>query len=148
MEQNKYIIKQISVFLVNKPGTLGEITNLLANNEINLRAFSLSETRDFGSMRIIVNDTEKACKVLEKNSINYNLVDVFAVEIEDKPGGLYNILNILLEVQLNVEYAYTMLVTKDNKAIAIIRTNDILKSISILQNNHKTLITENDIEVL
>ncbi|KPA09488.1 amino acid-binding protein [Candidatus Magnetomorum sp. HK-1] len=149
MEQNKYTIRQISVFLVNKPGTLGEITNILANREINLRAFSLSETRDFGSMRIIVHNTEKACQVLDENSIHYSLVDVFAVEIEDQPGGLSNVLNILLEVQINVEYAYTMLVTRnDQKAIAIIRTNDIQKSISILQNNHKTLITEKDIEEL
>ena len=145
MKDNHFVIRQISVFLINKPGSLSEITNFLAENKIDLRAFTLTETRDFGNIRIIVDDIDTACRVLEINNVNFSLVEVLAVEIDDHPGGLNSVVTILSRQRINIEYAYTSLIKGQPNAIAIIRTSDILNAVKVLREDNRHLFTESEI---
>lgn len=148
MQENQFLIRQISVFLVNKPGTLSEITEMLAEHGCNMRAFTLTETRDFGTIRIIVNFPEKAIGVLEKNNVNFNLVDVMAVEVEDRPGGMAEVISVLSRFQVNIEYAYTTLNHGKENAIVIIRASDMQKAVKILRDDGRHLFTEEEISGL
>lgn len=102
-------IKQISVFLENQPGTLNGMTELLAKNNIDMRALSLSETTDFGIARVIVDKVEAAAAVLSEAGFIYRVAPVLAVAIPDEPGGLNRVLQLLTAAQINVEYMYAFL---------------------------------------
>lgn len=102
-------IKQISVFLENKPGTLLEMTGVLAKEKIDMRALSLSETKDFGIARFIANDVFQAASVLKDAGFINSLTPVVGVEIPDEPGGLDKVLRILNDARINVEYMYAFL---------------------------------------
>ena len=145
MEENRFLLRQVSVFLLNKPGTLTEITRLLAENGIDLRAFTLTETRDFGTIRIIVNHVEKACQILDKHGVNFNIVDVLAVEVDDRPGGMSEVVAILSHYQVNIEYAYTTLNKGGQKAIVIIRADDMSKAVRVLREDGQHVLTEEEI---
>ena len=106
-------IKQISVFLVNKPGSLYSMTGVLAQNGIDMRAFSLAETSDFGIARIIVDDVYKTATVLKDAGFINNITPVLGVAIPDVPGGLNKVLQALTDAQVNVEYMYAFLGGKD-----------------------------------
>lgn len=117
-------VKQISVFIENKAGGLAEITEALAKSDINLRALSISETFDFGILRLIVDDNFAAGNVLKENGYIYSITDVIAVSIPDKPGGLATIVRILSEKGINVEYAYAFTTSKVERAYIVIRVED------------------------
>lgn len=117
-------VKQISVFIENKAGGLAEITEALAKSDINLRALSISETSDFGILRLIVDDNFAAGNVLKENGYIYSITDVIAVSIPDKPGGLATIVRILSEKGINVEYAYAFTTSKVERAYIVIRVED------------------------
>lgn len=102
-------VNQISVFLENRPGTLTNMTALLAENGIDMRALSLAETNDFGIVRIIVDDVYKAATVLKDGGFVHKLTPVLAVLIPDEPGGLHRVLEVLTEAGVNVEYMYAFL---------------------------------------
>ncbi len=102
-------VNQISVFLENRPGTLTNMTALLAENGIDMRALSLAETNDFGIVRLIVDDVYKAATVLKDGGFVHKLTPVLAVLIPDEPGGLHKILQVLTEAGVNVEYMYAFL---------------------------------------
>jgi hypothetical protein len=99
-------VEQISIFLENKAGRLAEVTRILGEGGINIRALSLADTSDFGILRLIVNDHEKAKKILKEHGFTVGRTEVVAVEVEDRPGGLSSILQILYEAGINVEYMY------------------------------------------
>lgn len=101
-------LRQISVFLENRPGRLGEPCRVLAEAGINIITLSLADTEQFGIMRLIVRDWELAKSVLETNGWVTNLTDVLAVEVQDKPGGLANVLSVLEGQGLNIEYMYAL----------------------------------------
>lgn len=103
-------IKQISVFLENKPGTLNKMTNVLANGGIDMRAISLAETKDFGIARLIVDDVISATTVLKDADFVASLTPVLAYEIPDEPGGLNKLLAIFTESKVNIEYMYSCIV--------------------------------------
>ncbi len=145
MQENRFLLRQISIFLVNKPGALAEITGLLAEGGRNMRAFTLTETRDFGTVRIIVNNTEETCRVLEANHINYSLVDVVAVEVDDRPGGMHEVVSLLSRYQINIEYAYTTLNKGRQNAIVLFRANDTSKAVKVLRENGRHLLTEEEV---
>ena len=90
------LIKQISIFVENKPGRLSNITNILKQNDIDIRALSIADTKDFGILRLIVNDPDKACNVLKGAECTVTITDVLAVGISDEPGGLSVVMNTLL----------------------------------------------------
>lgn len=126
-------IKQISVFMENKPGTLEEMTAVLAANAIDLRAISLAETEDFGIARLIVDDVYKTTTVLKDAGFVNRLTDVLAVEIPDTPGGLNKVLKTLAAAQVNLEYMYAFLGGKEvDQAFMILKVAHIERAISTL----------------
>ena len=106
-------LKQISVFVENKPGKLQLLTDVLAKNNINMRALSLAETSEFGIVRIIVDDLEAASAILAQEGFVYTVAKVLGVAIPDEPGGLNRVLHMLSESGINVEYMYAFLGGKD-----------------------------------
>ncbi len=117
-------IKQISVFLENRTGQLAEITSLLAENEINLRAISIAETADYGVLRIIADDADTAANVLlsKGNIITMNPVTVVAVQ--DKPAGLSELLSLLADGDVDIEYMYSLFTHQDDKAYMVFRISE------------------------
>jgi hypothetical protein len=116
-----FMVKQVSVFLENRAGRLYDVCSLLGKNNINIRALSLADTSDFGILRLIVDDPDKAIKILKDEKFTVSPTEVVAIEIDDKPGGLAGILSILNENEINVEYMYAFLAKIPEKAILIFR---------------------------
>jgi len=114
-------INQISVFIENCPGRLSEITKVLSDGAIDIRALSLADTTNFGLLRLIVSDPAKAEALLRDGGFTVSSTKVIAVEVEDKPGGLYNTLEALREADITVEYAYAFITRKTNGAFVILR---------------------------
>jgi len=133
-------VKQISIFLENKSGRLAEVTGILSDAGVNIRALSLADTSDFGVLRLIVDDTQKAQETLKAQGFTAGTTDVVAVEVEDKPGGLHTILNILQLANINVEYMYAYVHPSENNAIMIFRFDQIDEAVSVLQENGVTVI--------
>lgn len=126
-------VNQISVFLENRPGTLTNMTALLAENGIDMRALSLAETNDFGIVRIIVDDVYKAATVLKDGGFVHKLTPVLAVLIPDEPGGLHRVLQVLTEAGVNVEYMYAFLGGGDvDHAYMIFRVQEPQKAAAAL----------------
>jgi len=120
-------VKQISVFLENKKGRLSEAMDVLAKAKINIRALSIADTSDFGILRLIVPDPEKAKKALAKSNFTVRDSDVIAVEVSDTPGGLAGVLKILTDADINVEYMYAFVEKSGKKAVVVLRTDSISK---------------------
>ena len=126
-------IKQISVFLENKPGKLSEMTALLAANNIDMRALSLAETNDFGIARIIVDDIYEAANVLRNASFISKFSHVLAFAVPDEPGGLNKLLTCFTEAGINIEYMYSCLAGAENKkAYMIFRVSDTSEAEAVL----------------
>lgn len=129
--------EQLSIFVENRAGKLSEIIHLLGINEINIRALSLADTSDFGILRMIVCDQEKAIKILKEHGFTLGKAAVIAVELPDKPGALDAILQLMSANGINVEYMYACARRNHNDAIMIFRFDKIDQAIGILtQNNH------------
>ena len=128
-------VKQISVFLENRPGSLHEMTRVLANNNIDLRGLSLAETSEFGIVRLIVDDVLGTATVLKDAGFISSLTDVLAVEVLNVPGGLNRVLEILDGAGVNIEYMYAILGNKRSEtAYMIFRVDDNAKAGSALKN--------------
>ena len=126
-------LKQISVFVENKPGMMQRLTDVLAKNEIDMRALSLAEASDFGIVRIIVDDVYAACTILKDEGFIYNVNKVLGVAIPDEPGGLNDVLVILNEAGINVEYMYAFLGGKEiSHAYMIFRVQDNKAAVAAL----------------
>jgi hypothetical protein len=133
-------VEQISIFLENKPGTLESATRTLRDANINIRALSLADTSDFGVLRLIVNDVEKAKQVLKDEGFTVGRTSVVAVLVPDRPGGLHSILEVLARESINVEYMYAFVERSGENAIIIFRFNMTDQAIEVLQkNNFKVL---------
>ena len=126
------IIKQVSVFVENKPGRLAAVTEKLYENGINIRAFTIAEAGDFGIIRMVVDKTEDAHRVLKENGFTVSLTRVLGVEVEDEPGGLYKIAKALGEEDINIEYVYAF-TSGVEKAMIILRVDNIDKAIKVLE---------------
>ena len=137
--------EQISIFLENKSGRLAEVTKILGDADINIRALSLADTTDFGILRLIVNDNEKTKKVLKENGFTVGKTEVAAVEVPDHPGGLAKILNILEDAKINVEYMYAFVERTKDSAIIIFRFDDLDKAINVLLDNNITVLKGEDV---
>ncbi|MBC7117943.1 MAG: ACT domain-containing protein [Methanobacteriaceae archaeon] len=138
-------IKQISIFLENKKGRLWKALNTLKNASINIRALYLADTSEFGILRLIVPEPEKAKKILEENDFAVKTNEVIAVELEDKPGGLASILKILKDSQINLEYIYAFVHEKKDKAILFLKADDIDNTIRALQDGGATILTPEEV---
>ena len=117
-------IHQISVFLENRTGQLAEITQLLAKENVNIRAISIAETADYGLARMIVDDCQKASNVLLQHGDILSMTPVWAVEVPDRPAGLADLLSVLAEKSIQVEYMYSLFANQDGKAYMVLRISD------------------------
>jgi len=125
-------IRQVSVFLENKVGRVMEITEVLGENKINLRALSLADTSDFGILRMIVDKVDQAIGALKEKGFIVKETEVVAVEVPDKPGGLAQVLEILCIANINVEYMYAFFEQPKDKALLIFRFEDSERAIDVL----------------
>jgi len=121
-------IKQLTVFLENKLGRLAEVARILKNENINLQGFSTTEARDYGILRIVVSDNDKAREALKKAGFTTHVADVICVGIEDKPGELLNILDTLTNAKINIDYIYVIAGTR-----VVLSVPDIEKAEKILK---------------
>jgi len=127
-------VEQISIFIENKSGRLAEIARILGDAGINIRALSLADTTDFGILRLIVNDREKAKQILKEKGFTVSKTEVVAVEVPDRPGGLSEILQSLDSESINVEYMYAFVERCGENAVIIFRFDETEKAIITLQN--------------
>lgn len=141
-------IKQISVFLENKKGRLYEALSVLAEAGINIRALSIADTSDFGILRMIVNNPEKAKEALENAGFTTKITNVLAVGVKDKPGGLAEVLKILYEGDINVEYIYAFVEKSGEEALVVLRTNNLDKTIDLLQQKGVKILDSKTVESL
>lgn len=142
-------IKQISVFVENRPGALYGLTGVLAQNQIDMRALNLSETSDFGIARIIASDVYKATTVLKDAGYVNSITPVLAVAIPDVPGGLNRVLQVLADAKENVEYMYAFLGGKDvDHAYMIFRVADPEKAAKALSARGIKLVEQEEMENL
>ena len=141
-------VKQISVFLENKPGALADLTRVLAENEIDMRAFSLAETSDFGIARIIVDDLYKTTTVLKDANFIHAVSSVLAVKIPDVPGGLSHVLSILNEENTNVEYMYAFLGAQAGSAYMIFKVAGHHKAAAALTGKGIELVDQEELSEL
>jgi len=139
------MVKQISIFVENKPGRLSNITNILKENEIDIRALSIADTKDFGILRLIVNDPEKACCSLKGAECTVTITDVLAVGVSDKPGGLSEVMNTLFNNSISVEYMYAFVSKSDDEAYVILRVADNEKAAEVLSSAGIKLLTSEEI---
>ena len=128
--------EQISVFLENKAGRLAEVTAILGEAGVNIRALAVADTSDFGVLRLIVDDNTKAVESLKNHGFTVGKTDVVAVEVEDRPGGLHRILDILHKAEINVEYMYAFVQHSGEDAVIIFRFDDIDGAIKVLLDNN------------
>ena len=138
------MLKQITVFLENKPGRMEKVTGCLAEAKINLHALSLADTTDFGILRIIVSDTEKAMKVLKDNDFLAKAADVIAVAIDHNPGSLHKVLHKLNSSDISIEYMYAFTSRhSDYDAIVIMSVGNQAAVIEKLNSGGLVLLDEN-----
>ena len=133
-------IKQISVFLDNTAGRLGEVTRVLAKAGINLRAISLADTKDFGILRLIADNCDEALNALKQAGFTTKISDVVAVKIEDTPGSLAGVMELFEKAKVNIEYVYASLGNENGKAVVIFKLEDHQKGLKILTEKGLTMV--------
>ena len=141
-------IKQLTVFIQNKKGTVVSVTDILSKNNINLRALSIAETQDFGILRLIVNDEAAAEKVLCENGYLIKVIDVVGVKIGDEPGKLTAALDVLDKADINVEYLYAFMARTEKHAYVVLRVESNAVAEAALTNAGFKMISDADINKL
>jgi hypothetical protein len=139
-------ITQVSVFLENKKGRLLEVCTLLGKHSINIRALNVAESEGFGVLRIVVDKPQEAVEVLKKNNLVANLTDVVAAEVEDRPGGLARILEVISKNNINVEYMYGFVEKHSNNALMVFRFDEPEKAAKTLLDNGIKVIKQAEIQ--
>jgi hypothetical protein len=140
--------KQVAVFLENKKGRLAEVTQLLWDEGINIRALELADTVDFGVLRMIVNDRAKCLRVLKAHGLAAQETDVLAVEIADQPGSLHRIVEAMDRHDVNIEYLYTFFGKKGDNAIVVFKSDDLARAAEALTANGISILGEDVIQNL
>jgi hypothetical protein len=133
-------IQQISVFLENTTGRLGDVTRVLAQAGINIRAISIADTADFGILRLIVDKSGEAVKALNDGGFTTRQSDVAAVEVDDSPGSLAGVMELFQKSQVNIEYLYASLEGQTGKAVVIFKLEDHDKGLKIIQENGLAMV--------
>ena len=139
-------IRQISIFLENKPGQLSAICRALADAKINIVTLSLADTADFGIVRMIVDDPEKAKEVLAERGHVANVREVIAVCVPDRPGGMAEVMSVLDRAGANIEYSYAFAFHRSEKAVLVFRFDDNVKAENALKAAGYTTLGEDEIE--
>lgn len=139
------LVKQISVFLENKSGRLAEVTGVLGENNIDISALSIADTTDFGILRLIVNQPERAEAILRKNGFTVSCTSVIAIAVEDKPGGLAAALKILDREAIGIEYMYAFVGKTTDQALVIIRVEVPEKAVEALTRNGIKVLSSSEV---
>lgn len=139
------LIEQLSIFVENKQGRLAEITKLLEENNIDIRALSIADTRDFGIMRLIVNNPTKAEAIFKEAGCTVSLTNVIAIGVEDKPGGLAKAMEVLYQNKISVEYMYAFISKTDDTAFVILRVEDNESALKALDKNNIRILKSSEI---
>ena len=135
------MIKQISVFLENKSGRLVRIAQVLGEANINIRGLSIADTSDFGILRMIVDQPDKAIAELKDKGIMATVTEVIAIEIKDDPGGLAEVLGFMNSAGINIEYLYSFIEKPTNNALIMMRVERIDDALEVLKQNNVTIVT-------
>lgn len=138
-------VQQISIFLENKKGRLAKVTEVLGENDINIRALSIADTTDFGILRLIVNKPQLAYQVLKEAGFTVSTTDVIAVEVTDQPGGLSGILCHLDKVGINIEYLYAFVTQTTTAALNVFRVEQVDEAIKVLQENGVRIVPGDEV---
>ncbi|TEB04543.1 hypothetical protein Psch_03303 [Pelotomaculum schinkii] len=138
-------VRQISIFLENKFGRLAQVTRVLGENGINIRALSIADTTDFGILRLIVNEPEKAYGVLKDAGFTVSATDVIAVEVADTPGGLAVALEALEKTGINIEYLYAFVQKASSAALVVFRVEQVDEAIKVLQQSGTRILSEDEV---
>ena len=138
------VLKQLSIFVENRLGTIAEATGVLAENNINIRALTTADTADFGIIRLIVDNPEAAAEKLRANSLIVNITNVIAIRLPDKPGSFHNILKLLSEAGIALEYSYAFVSRNEGIAYVILRVQDVEAAVAVLSSNHVEFIDKAD----
>jgi hypothetical protein len=133
-------VEQISIFLENKSGRLADVTRILGEGGINIRALTLADTSDFGILRLIVNDSTRALEILKEAGFTVGRTEVIAIEVPDRPGGLADILGLIGEKGVNVEYMYAFVEKSGDNAVVIFRFDDLEQAVEMLQKEGVTIL--------
>jgi hypothetical protein len=139
------IIKQISLFAENKPGRLANVADKLKSAGINIRAFTIAESGDFGIIRMVVDNTDYAYNVLHNAGFTVSETNVLGIEMDDVPGSMSRIAEIFGKAGVNIDYAYAF-VTRNQKALLIVRVNDVEKAVKTLVEENVKLIGMKELE--
>jgi len=142
------MVKQISIFLENKSGRLAAVTRVLGANNIDISALSIADTTDFGILRLIVNDPDRAVNILEEHGFTVSSTDVIAISVPDKPGGLACALNILEKESIGIEYIYAFVGKRTDEALVILRVDNPEKAAVALKSNNIKVLTSEDVNGL
>ena len=138
-------VNQLSVFVENRPGGLAEFTRLLQQHGYNMRALSIADTRDFGILRVIVDDAQAVAAMLKEQGYICSVTPVVAVSLPDEPGALYRVVDLLGSHGVNIEYTYAFLSRRGNTANMVFRVGDAQKAIELLQQNGIEILTQKEI---
>lgn len=138
-------IQQISVFVENKQGKLVETVKTLADNDINIRAMSIADTKDFGILRMITSDNAKTREVLSKDTV-VNSTDVIAVKMADRPGALYKVIAILSKEGINIEYMYAFTASDALGAYVVFRVDDVALAQELIDKNGLKSLSDEDVQ--
>lgn len=139
------LVKQLSLFIENRPGTLSAVCKVLKENDLNIRTLSLADTQKFGILRLLLPDHAKAKEVLGKAGFVVNETDVLAIKVPDYAGGLADLLSIIDKYELQVEYMYAFASGKDNSAVNVFRFENPEDAIAKLQNESITIFTKQEL---
>ena len=141
-------IKQLSIFVENREGTLVTVTDAIAKAGVDIRAMSVADTNDFGIFRLIVTDIDKAKQALDEADAFVSITEVVAVALEDKPGALAKVVKILADSNINIEYMYAFITVSKQFAYVVLRVADNAETEKILVDNGIKLVTEDDMKLL
>ncbi|MGI6199791.1 MAG: ACT domain-containing protein [Christensenellales bacterium] len=140
------LVKQISVFLENKKGRLAKLTRVLGETGIDLIALSIADTTDYGILRCIVSDTDKALQVIKQAGMTASVTEVLAVAVPDEPGGLNRVMTLLDQEGISVEYLYSFVRTSCDDALILFRVEELDRAIQAIQKGGIRVLTQQDID--
>ena len=141
------MVYQISVFLENRAGQLSEITTILAENGVDLRAISIAETADYGVLRMIVDDAQKATAILMQHGYLLSMTPVLVIAVPDQPGGISPVLATLAEGNIDIEYMYSLFTHVEGKAYIVFRVAEADKFVSLLATHGITPATAEELQI-
>lgn len=141
-------IRQVSVFLNDAPGTLADLTKIMMENDINLRALNVADARDFGIVRLITDDPDATVAAFEDAGFVCSIREVLAFAIRDRPGAMFELLKTLGDAGVNIDYSYAFTTTRDTDAYMVARVNDVEQATKALEGTAVTLLSPTEIAKL